>query len=230
MQYLPAGSQQVRLIEILEQESTSQVPLISRLLKGRPIVIKDVHICLAVEYIWEQIKPFTIILIRHPCGMASSWKKLNIKVRFRLELLLSQENLMADHLAPFETHMREERDWWFDIGVYWGASLYVMERLSHNHPEWQWVTHEELCVNSAAQYQRLLLHLGVSIDQRGRRKLETFIYQHDRKRLRRKPYSVSRLSANEPGKWRGTLAPEQISAVIDGAEPFGILEKYYLDH
>lgn len=227
MLYLPAGSDQLDLIEIIEKEKTSKNPIIKRLTKDKPIVLKDVHLCLAVEYLSEQLNPSIIILIRHPCGMANSWMKLNYDVRFRLDLLLSQQNLMTEYLLPFEGHLVLERDIWFEIGAYWGASYFVLDQLSRAHHEWKWITHEELCVNSANNYQRLLNNLGIKIDPRGQKRLLSFLERHNRRNLGIKPYSLSRISSNEPEKWRMDMTPEQIRSVIQGAEPFNILQKYY---
>ena len=92
MLYLPAGSIQMDLIEIIESECTSKSPFIGRLIKDKPLVLKDVHLCLAVEYVWEQLEPNIIILIRHPCEMANSWMKLNFEVRFRIDLVSLSKN------------------------------------------------------------------------------------------------------------------------------------------
>ena len=227
MLYLPAGSNQMDLIEIIKNESTPKIPFIDRLMKDKNVVLKDVHLCLAVEYVWEQLEPDIIILIRHPCGMANSWMKLNFEVRFRLDLLLAQQNLMADHLSPFKNHLSLNRDKWFDIGAYWGASHFVLDQLSKAHCDWKWITHEELCVNSASSYELLLNNLGAKIDPRGQKRLLSFINHHNRSIMGKKHYSVSRISANEPEKWRRHMTPEQIRSVLRGAEPFGIMQKYY---
>jgi hypothetical protein len=227
MRYLPAGSMQPDLIEIIKNTSNLRIPIFHNRLENQSVVIKDVHICLAIEYIWEQLRPHTIILIRHPCGMANSWVKLNYEVRFRIDLLLSQDNLVVEHLAPFESHLNRKEDTWFDIGVYWGASHFVLDRLSAQHPEWQWITHEDLCIDAKANYEKLLLNLGVDVTESGQKKLDTFLNRNIRISELSKPYSVARISENEPDKWRTSLTTEQIRSVLLGAEPFGILEKYY---
>lgn len=227
MLYLTAGSNQPELIEIIEKEKRPKNPIIKRFSKDKPVVLKDVHLCLAVEYVWEQLKPSIIILVRHPCGMANSWMKLNYEVRFRLDLLLSQPNLMEEYLLPFKDHLSLNRDKWFEIGAYWGASYFVLNQLSHTHDEWKWITHEELCVNSANRYQQLLNNLGVKVNLRSQKRLLTFLERHNRRNSGIKPYSVSRISSNEPEKWRRDMTPEQINSVLQGAEPFEILQKYY---
>jgi hypothetical protein len=226
MLYLPAGSNRMDLIDILENVSRPKLPFFNKLLIDKPLFIKDVHICLAMEYVWEQIEPYIIILIRHPCGMANSWMKLRYEVRFRLDLLLSQPRLMADYLSPFERHLRHKGDKWFEIGAYWGATHYILDQLSINHNEWVWSTHEELCIDSEKAYHRLLSDLGVKISTKGEKRLHAFINRHNRIKAK-KPYSVSRISAKEPDKWHTQMTPEQVKSVIEGAEPFDIMPKFF---
>jgi len=61
MLYLPAGSTQIDLIEIIENEYTSNPSFIGRLMKDKPLVLKDVHLCLVVEFVWDQLEPKIII-------------------------------------------------------------------------------------------------------------------------------------------------------------------------
>jgi len=225
MKYLPSGSNDPSLIDILERASR---PRHTFPWSARPVVVKDVHICLALEIIWEELHPRVIILVRHPCALAHSWARLGYEVRFRLDLLLSQEKLMADHLNRFEAHLRQRGGFFFEVGAYWGAAYFVLARQSARHSEWQWATHESLCVDSFSRYQALLQRAGVELSRGGQAALRRFLEGHNRRRRGQEgPYSVSRLSAAEPDKWLQRLDPDQIRAVLSGAAPFGVLETWY---
>ncbi|MGD2165207.1 MAG: hypothetical protein PVH50_06740, partial [Anaerolineae bacterium] len=100
-------------------------------MSARRVVVKDVHICLAVEHVWERLKPVVVILARHPCAVANSWARLGLDVSFRLDLLLSQERLIEDHLSPFTKHIAGARDYFFSMGAYWGATYHVLWQLTH---------------------------------------------------------------------------------------------------
>ena len=228
MKYMLAGSKDVTLLELLHSAMKPKFPFLSRFRRSRRVLIKDVHICLAIEYLWEQLRPLIIILVRHPCAMASSWSNLGLEARSRLDLLLAQRRLMQDHLAPFESHMNSEDDYFFEIGAYWGASYYVLSRLAEKHEDWQWVTHEALCVQSLTRFEQLLNDLGMELEGAGRSALCDFLDKHNRERKKKEgAYALARVSVNEPDKWRSALAAEQIRAVTKGAEPFGLLPKFY---
>ncbi|MGB0386159.1 MAG: hypothetical protein ACPGWR_15230 [Ardenticatenaceae bacterium] len=229
MRYMPAGYNDNLFIEILHSSMKSRVPFWDVLCSSRRRVIKDVHICLAIEYLWEQLNPLVIIIMRHPCAMANSWLALNLEPHSRIDLLLSQEMLCKTYLAPFATHLRSRNDYFFEIGAYWGASYFVLSQIAAQHQEWQWVTHESLCVNSFLSFQQLLSNLGVALTPTQLERLNRFLGKNNRQRtVSEGPYSLARVSAKEPEKWRRQLTQEQQQAILAGAEPFGMIEKFAL--
>jgi len=228
VRYSMDGIEEQELLDILWKSTKPGLNWVDRILGRGPILVKDVHILLSVETVWENLRPGTIILIRHPCNLATSWSKLKYEVRFRIDKMLSQDKLMDEHLAPFERHLRRQGDNFFEIGVYWGAIHYVMSRLSEKHPEWQWITHEALCEDPFTGYINLLNNLYINVDDRGRRSLNRFLHQHNRvKKENESPFSTFRLIATEPEKWKRKLSDAQSQSVLEGAIPFGIIDKFY---
>jgi hypothetical protein len=187
-------------------------------------VVRDVLTCLAVEHVWEQLRPHILIVVRHPCAVASSWAKVGFEVDYRIGLLLDQPRLVEEHLQPFQAHLQSSKDFYFQIGAYWGVTYYVLKSLSARHPEWQWVTHEALCLQLAEGYGKIIQGFGLEMSQQGYK----FLKETNREQPEEEGhFSVSRLSADEPYKWQNKLTSEQITAVIRGAEPFGILEDWF---
>lgn len=225
MRYLPADTVEPDLLEIIERELKPS--MIDRLRPNARVVIKDVHICLALEFLSRHLEPLVIILLRHPCALANSWSALDLEVLSRIDLLLSQDLLVQRYLAPFEEHLRSREDFHFVIGAYWGASYFILREMSAAYPEWQWATHESLCVDTSHRYELLLNKLGIDLTAKGKRNLDRFLSKNDRARGRQEgPYSLARVSALEPEKWRDELTEAQIAAVFDGARPFSIMEKF----
>lgn len=222
MKYLPKESGDLEFIKIVNNSIKARSGLLKFL--DTKILIKDVHCCICVEYLWEVFKPLIIFVIRHPCAMANSWNNLNYEVTSRLEILLAQDILVEKYLEGFIKHLRKSDDYFFQIGAYWGASYYIMDQISSAYMDWQWVTHESLCYELLDGYKKLLNHFNIKI----RKKSKKFIQEHNQARnSSNNPYSTFRDSTGEPKKWEKTLKKEQISAVLDGATPFGIFEKYY---
>lgn len=216
------------MIQILKRSMQPRFLWFYRWLGKQRIVVKDVHTCLALAYFAQTIHPHQIILLRHPCALASSWASLNLEVRFRIELLLKQPSLIEAYLEPFQVHLRQTDEYFFNVGAYWGASYWVMLAQARQHPEWQIVTHEWLCVNSASRFRQLLIDAGIDVDNPGQRSVEQFLNSNNRRRKDREgAHSTARLTTEEPDKWKYKLTSDQIEAVLAGAKPFGILERYY---
>ena len=219
VKYLRAGSREPSFARTLDGSVTRSRwrDRIREFVGGRRLVLKDVHASLAVEFMQERLHAAVVILTRHPCGMASSWLRLDFARS--PELLLSQADLVEEHLQPFEAHMRASRDPLFQMGAYWGASYYVLDRLARGHPEWQWVTHEELCVDPRAAFGALLQRLGVDV----RCPDTPYFDRHDRPPAPEDhAYRTFRASRSEPEKWRTLLSAPDIARVLRGAEPFGV--------
>ncbi len=195
---------------------------------NRPTVIKDVHICLASAFIDAHLQPKTVIISRHPCAMAHSWNTLEYKVGFRIETLLRQTDLVNIYLKPFVSHLRNQHDYFAQVGAYWGASYYILQQIASRYPAWQWVTHEWLCIHASEHIQSLFERLNIAISPRNHIHLSHFLESNNRPpKTGEGAYSTARSSEAEPNKWQQRLTDEQIAAVLHGASPFGVLDKLY---
>lgn len=140
---------------------------------------------------------------------------------------MAQESLARGQLAPFTDLLRRRGDYFFSLGVYWGASHYLLQQMAVDQPAWQWATHEWLCLEPPAHFQELLARLGLSADSAGQAKLAQFLLTHDRRQQAGEDeHSVARQTALEPDKWRREMTAAQIAAVLAGAAPFGMLERF----
>ncbi len=226
MQYLPAGTRDGGYIDILHQEifPLKRPRRCLRVLLNRRVLIRDVLTPLAIEHVWEQLDPWMIIMVRHPCAVAYSWSKLNFEAGSRLEILLGQERLLEEYLSPFRPHMLSSTDYYFQIGAYWGATYSILRRIAANHPDWQWVTHEYLCDELGDGYQNVLRPMGLEFGETGRR----FLNENNRERQPgENPFTVARVTQQEPDKWKNQMTSAQISAVLAGVEPFGVWQVFY---
>ncbi len=226
LKYLPSGLPAQELIHLLRQEIRHwrRPRRLIRTIRAGRVLVRDVHICLAIEHVWEHLRPQTVLMLRHPCGVASSWRSVGFRVDHWIQAILSQENLIVDFLRPYLGHLRSRSNFWFQVGAVWGASTMVMHQLSQKYPQWQWVTHESLCIDPLAGYRRLLGLFDMPMKDQG----VAFLTAHDRPpKDGEGPFSVARLSAQEPDKWKSLLTREQIRAVLAGTEPFDILDVFY---
>ena len=223
MQYYGTNSTDQSINAILESEIRSKRRIFKRIFSS-DVVIKDVHACLAIEGIYNYLKSKVVIVVRHPCGVANSWNKLGLEAGFRIQKLLRQDAL-REYLSPFITHIQSSDDYFFEIGVYWGATYYLLNRISDQHPDWIWVAHESLCIDSYNKYLELFGNLNIFLGKKSKKRLKRFLARNNRPRFFFEgSYSISRVSENEPDKWKVNLTDKEISNVLRGAEPFKMME------
>lgn len=186
------------------------------------VVVKDVHASLATAALDRRLHLNVIVILRHPCAVAASWRRVGFAVDYRIERLLAQPRLLADHLNPYTAHLRSNDDFFFQIGALWGAVYAVLR--AQARPAWAWVTHEALCAAPEDRFDALLGRFGRTLTAPGR----SYLQRHDRPPLPQdNPFETRRETAAEPDKWRAELSPAEIDAVLAGCHPFGVLDAYY---
>lgn len=226
MRYSRPGACDPALIQILQSRARSadrRVRLIEFMQRRQNVVIKEVHGTLAVACVDRHLRPDVVVLIRHPCGVAASWKRLGWLAAEWAEgdPLLEQTTLVEDHLSPFQSHILSSRDPYFRLGAYWGAIHYVLHRLAALHPRWQWVTHEDLCSSPGERFAALLHALG----QKAQPGSYSFFEAYDRPPAQNEgPFDIYRQTVAQPEKWRSVLTAEEVGKVLTGAAPFGMDE------
>ncbi|EKU97435.1 sulfotransferase domain protein [Leptolyngbya sp. PCC 7375] len=190
-------------------------------LPGR-IMVKDVHSCMALDWINKNIAPQIVIITRHPCGLASSWlRTFESDPRTgrgkALTRLLSQPKLIEDYLSPFEETLRNSNDFFHNVALYWGATHYVLHKQRQTHPNWIFISHEDLCREPIKEYKTLFRKLNLEWTAKTDQILQTSTAADSGN-----SYSPIRVSANEPNKWLKHLTPEQIETVQQWSSIFEV--------
>lgn len=177
-------------------------------------VIKDVHACFLGPVLERTFPTVVLVLVRHPCAVASSWRRLGYEVGFRLERLIEQQQLVSDHLAPYLDHIRACRGVMMQLGAFWGAVYLVLARLSRSQ-DWIWISHECLCAEPILALQSAI---GI-VPRLEPRAIQDAVKSFSTERGEG-DYSVWHQTSAQPVKWRADLSPSEAQAVLCGAEPF----------
>lgn len=181
------------------------------------VVVKDPTASLMAAWINESFNARILIIIRHPCGFASSLDALN----WPLDVigLLRQETLMHDHLEPYRDTLRQARgDKWLTRGAIWGAIHTVFSRQMNQHPDWQVFRYEDLCIDPERLFTRIIDTLGLEKSKYAEDKIRSLSSTRSSD-----SGSTRRKSTEMPRIWQKRMSPGQIDAVN------GIVSEFKLD-
>lgn len=188
----------------------------------RRLVMKDVHTCLAVEAIEDSLfHPRIVILVRHPCAVAASWKRLGYEPQSRVRLLTAQPEIVSRFIGQYEGHIHSSDDYFFQLGAYWGASYRIMFEMKAQHPKWVWIDHASLCDEPRAAFISLLEKMNVGVVN----PTTNFFERHDRRpEASDSPYRIYRRTSQMLDSWKRALTIEEQHMVLKGADPFDVQE------
>jgi hypothetical protein len=177
------------------------------------LLIKEVSCSLALEWIETHLRAQIVVLLRHPCGSIASGLRMQKAGHWvgSLDALLGDEGLMRDY---FEA----DRDWLRGLppepleqmAAIYGMTYKVVGQQLERHPEWTVVTHRSLCLDPVGVFRRLFEAVDLPFGPK--------VEQHlcgttgaDQDGL----FSLSRVSSEEPDKWKRELTPGQIDRVAE---------------
>lgn len=190
------------------------------------VLIKEVHAILALDRVEALVDPAVVVIVRHPCAVASSWARLDKErpgggmwgeVDAHLATLLGQPALLDDHLGPYVDVLTSARTYLEKVGALWGALYTVMLRQARANPDWVVVTHEAISRDPAREFAAIFASVGL-------RKTPTTAQELERTTTAegKTPFDAVRVSADEPDKWRRELTEAEAAEVLEHARPFGI--------
>lgn len=175
--------------------------------RGR-LVLKDPTACLLAAWLEATHGCRVVVLYRHPCGFASSIQALEWPIRLRR--LLTQEDLVKDHLEPWLPQLELcIADPWASLGAFWAAVHHVLRRQAGE--DWLFLSYEALCLTPAEAFGALSRHLDLAVAPPARDGAH-----------RGDPGSTVKDSRRMATIWRERLSPAAVDAVMEPVEAFGL--------
>lgn len=190
-------------------------------------LIKEVRCNLMLKWLRKNFPGMPImLLLRHPCAVASSWHKLNWGiedggVRDDLQILLSQSELVSDYLGPFLSLAKDISSGFERHVLVWCILNYVPLR-QFSRDEVHLVFYEELCRNPEEEVTRMYSFLGRNSAPLNRRLFE-------------RPSSQSRQDSailtggNLIDSWRESVPREWSVRAMEILSSFGLDKIYSTD-
>lgn len=178
--------------------------------RARPIVAKTVHSVLSLDWLGARYQPHVVLIHRHPLSVVSSWRELQmplfdlatrprIRERFLEPLAISPPGPAASELHRIAWHV--------------GLLTQVAGDTLARHPEWQQVSHEEVCADPLTRIRDVCGRAGLQwTDQ-----VEAFLSANDRRGDGMDPV---RVTSEQPGIWRRRLTASEVDEAEAGLAEF----------
>ncbi len=169
---------------------------------GRRLLVKTVHTPLALDWLTDTFDLDVVVLFRHPGNVLASWRSLQLTDQFaRVEDLPSVRARIESGSIPPRGSDPVERIIWMI-----GLLTLVLEEEVARHPDWVVRTHEELCRDPLAEFQRLFTDVGLPWTDGA----EQFLVANDRPG---EGFVVTRVASDAPEAWKTRLSAEEITAM-----------------
>jgi hypothetical protein len=170
---------------------------------GGRLLVKSVHVPLAVEWLDAEFGLDVLVLLRHPGNVLASWLSLDLLDQFvRLDELPGIRHRVEEERAipPAGTDPLERMVW--QIGVL----LLALEEAAARHPDWLVRTHDQLCRHPASQFRRLYQDLGLTWND----DVERYLATNNRPG---EGFPTQRVASDQPDSWKTRLTPMQIDVM-----------------
>ena len=220
-QYLRAANRDARFLRPATAIMTGRVrhPWIdknnSKLICRRRLV-KEIRANLYLHWLRRMFASIPLVfLMRHPCAVVAS--KMHLGWKADLASLLSQDELMADHLHPFETLIHDTTDLFEQHVLIWAIENHVPRQELQD--DLGVVFYERLVEHPEVEVPRLFSLLGQAVPTG----IESTLSQPSRLS---KSHSAVTTGDDKLQRWRADVSREQTRAAIGILAAFGLDEIY----
>ncbi|MEO1205506.1 MAG: sulfotransferase [Pseudomonadota bacterium] len=197
-----------------------------RLLRHRKDFIRPHRVCIkdpvaffSAPWIAERYDADVIVLVRHPCGVVSSYLELN----WASELDAILDRSLPDHAGALrdeiEDYRQGPRDLVGDLILQWKIFTTITLDWQSRFPRWTFIVHDRLCETPHEHFDAVFDRIGLRFTDRARASIAKRNGKTDAtdERLARQ-HDHNRDSRAIVGAWRGKLKPDVAGRVLEATE------------
>ena len=171
-----------------------------RWLPGYRVVVKDVAVLMAAEWLYDRYRPLMLFVVRHPCAVVLSELDQGTPPERSLEAIVRQADLVNDHLSGYVPDLAEVDGAVGSLAAVWAARHRVVANGLVRYPEWKVICYEALCADPRGQFKQLFEALGL----RWSKAMSEYVERRSSVDLPGK-YSGRRVSRQQIDKWKGQM-------------------------
>lgn len=195
----------------------------------RPL-LKDPIALFSAEWLASRFDMDVVVLIRHPAAFVSSLKLKNWA--FPFSHFLEQPLLMRDLLYPFETELRvheeEEKDVVDQAILLWKIFHHRILEYQKKHPNWIFVRHEDLSLDSVTGFKSLFDNLKLEFTPQINETIKDYSSSHNPIEARiDTTHTLKRNSQSNIKNWKNRLTQAEVDRIRNQVEY--ISKEFYSD-
>lgn len=202
-----------------------------RMMGYRPLM-KDPIALFAAPWLSDRFAMDVVLMIRHPAAFCSSIKLK--KWVFDWSQWSQQKELMAGPLAPFADEIEEKQRGNHDIIdqaiLQWRVFHHVIDVYRQTRPDWCYVRHEDLSMDTVPGYRKIYDHCGLTWTPEAEKTIRESSDEgnlKDAAAAGKSTHFVQLASAANVKNWQRRLSVDEISRIRSGTEDVG--HKFYTD-
>lgn len=171
--------------------------------RSETVVVKTIYATFSLEWLVARYHPRVIAMQRNPLNVVSSWRELRIplfdlatrpaiRTRYVEPLGIDAPGANASDVARIAWHV--------------GLLTHVIAQAVDQHPEWCFVTHEDLCQDPATTIRAVCEQVGLTWSD----DVNRFLQESNRPGEGLAPV---RVATQEPTRWRERLSVAEIAEI-----------------
>jgi hypothetical protein len=201
----PAAKVALRLPRSIRDPLVRTAAAVSARRPGRTenVVVKTIYATFSLEWLVARYRPQVIAMQRNPLNVVSSWRELHIP----LFDLATRANLRSRYVVPLGIEPPgNDAPEVARIAWHVGLLTHVIAEALDRHPEWIFVTHEDLCDDPATTIRRVSDQVGLEWTD----DIDRFLNENNRHGEGLAPV---RVATEEPTKWRQRLTDSEVADI-----------------
>jgi hypothetical protein len=208
----PAAQIALRLPRVMRDPLVRRAASFSARMPARAecIVVKTIYATFSLEWLMARYQPQVIAMQRNPLNVVSSWRELRIP----LFDLATRPIIRSRYIEPLGIEPPDAGA--SDIArIAWHVGLltHVIAEAVDGHPEWVFVTHEDLCEDPATTIRSVCDQVGLVWTE----DIARFLTDNNR---RGEGLAPVRIATEEPTRWRQRLTDPEVAEIEAVLERF----------
>jgi hypothetical protein len=178
--------------------------------RAESVVVKTIYASFSLEWLVARYRPRVIAMQRNPLNVVSSWRELQIPLfdlatrpiirsRYIDPLGIEPPSAQASEVARIAWHV--------------GLLTHVIAQALEGHPDWCFVTHEDLCQDPATTIRSICEQVGLTWTD----EVDRFLSENNR---RGEGLTPVRIAAEEPTRWRERLSAQDVGEIEEVLHAF----------